>query len=349
MKKDVREEVKKMFRESGIMGARLPENVDFLELEKTGEIELVLKQRSIGLPEGEKGPFNMQEDGAAFEAWALFIKAYGGRRVKLSVEKSEDITQNNDEIEKPGHYNRFLYRALKFSEQYGEWFSLSNDLANRVDDYRNKLFGDVMYRNNYPICEATDGNTTENIVESLFANKYKKELQQIVKNAADLDINSDKVFRQLPVGLFKNEKSTINMEFTKGHSALDLWAIADQDILLFELKTENKMVGIITELMFYSNYVNDVFIEKKNNIKPYTIHEIQKREGKETINRGYDKLVNPNDSFKKIHAFMLTDGTHVLITDKVINEMNKKKNAFRITYGNLKYKYENGVISPGKI
>jgi hypothetical protein len=67
---------------------------------------------------------NMQTDNAAFEGWAVCLKAWLPdiiKSVELKWDKPHDI-KNNDN--KWCHYRRFLYRVLRFSEQY-KWFTVS--------------------------------------------------------------------------------------------------------------------------------------------------------------------------------------------------------------------------------
>ena len=64
---------------------------------------------------------NMQSNSAAFEGWALLIHVY----CKFQVELDLDLEHAPSGQPARGHYQRFLYRALKFSQQYSSWFSLS--------------------------------------------------------------------------------------------------------------------------------------------------------------------------------------------------------------------------------
>jgi hypothetical protein len=64
---------------------------------------------------------------------------------------------------------------------------------------------------------------------------------------------------QLPVGLFDSVVKSKRACTPRGASQIDLWQI-DKDVLrIFELKDEtNNEVGIISELMFYANVMNEV-------------------------------------------------------------------------------------------
>lgn len=54
--------------------------------------------------------------------------------------------------------------------------------------------------------------------------------------------------RQLPVSLFDATKSNTTGVFTGGKSAIDFWAVDGDTINVYELKSDNPMVGIITEI-----------------------------------------------------------------------------------------------------
>ena len=111
-----------------------------------------------------------------------------------------------------------------------------------------------------------DANNNENKVEAEFANKG---IRKFILE--DTDIGDNEVYRQLPVGLFRMKagrtKGTYNcskdtMVFTGGESAIDLWTWQDKSFKVIELKTENPMIGIITEIFFYSNYMYDFLIRE---------------------------------------------------------------------------------------
>ncbi len=248
--------------------AKLTKTIEFSELkgsdDKKKKIEMVLRQRAISI----NGTSNMQEDEAAFEAWALLIHVHCGYDIQLSVDQ-QAFEENPKETKDLGHYNRFLYRAMKFNEKYKEWFNLSDSLAISVKEFKKELFnGETEYFNNYPKKEASTGDKLENIVESIFANNDRNLLKELVYSHTNLSIDSEKIFRQLPVGLFKNEVKTNTRFFTGGSSAIDLWTIVDDTIAIFELKSNNTKVGIITELMFYADYMYDMYIDRDNRFIP---------------------------------------------------------------------------------
>ena len=136
-------------------------------------------------------------------------------------------------------------------------------------------------------------------------------------------INSKKLYKniefeyidqQLPVGVFKNEVKKNTAFFTAGKSAIDLWAIKGDEFWIFELKFNNKQVGIITELLFYMWLSQDMFEHKLNYIitdRPSAI-------------RSFDKLYQfrENGKTKNFVGVMLYDKIHPLIDTDVIDYIN---------------------------
>ncbi len=273
---------------------------------------------------------NMQMAGNAFEGWACAIKAREDKKVILDVKKETiDIIR----LEKGkyagrenGHICRFLYRVIKFQDQYGNWFSISEDLKEIVDNFK-KFLGakDRFFVNNPPTKDAEDNSNKENIIESKLAERGK--LKEIIGDTID-----DEVYRQLPVGLFATEKNKDNSIFTYGHSAIDLWSIKEDTISIVELKAKNKMIGIITEIFFYVNYIND-FVNPNGQYRFELVKPLE--EDSLDSNRGYIKLytnVN-NKKIKNVVGIMLVDdedGFHTYIDQSVINVMND--NNAKLTY-----------------
>ena len=89
---------------------------------------------------------NMQSDNAAFEGWAICLKAWLPEKIE-TVELKWDVPHDIDEKDnKWCHYRRFLYRVLRFSEQY-DWFIISPDNSLEVDNLKNIL--DILQNNSF--------------------------------------------------------------------------------------------------------------------------------------------------------------------------------------------------------
>lgn len=292
-------------------------------------LTMTLLPKAVGLGKGDA--VNMQDNAAAFEAWCFIIKAktsIDDLKIKLDVEGLTSDMYDKD-IPSTGHFGRFLYRILKFKEQYGTWFFLSDEL----EDMR-KNFADFLssgkFVNNEPSKEAEDDEDalgTEGYVEKRFCDDDSLGKLILGFSGENVVIN-----RQLPVGLFKGEKSDGTAVFTGKKSAIDFWLLYNNELNIYELKANNKMVGILTEIFFYSNYMRDVYwhnsLETKQNVR---ICNTQKTD------RSYNKLCNGIKNITKITGCILSDEFHPLITDAVISIMNHNGTENELQYDKKQY------------
>lgn len=285
---------------------------------------------------GFSNPINMQDNRACFEAWCLIIKAKTsnpGLEIELDV-KNITVADYDGKLPENGHLGRFLYRILKFSEQYKKWFKLSHDLEEIKEKFKNYL------DSNKFVTSAPDKEPKEDIanynlesyVEYLFCDSISAQ-----KDILNLPSRTT-IDRQLPVSLFEGTKpSTTNVVFTRGKSAVDFWAVDGDTINVYELKSDNPMVGIITEIFFYSNYVHDVFISKSLDHGKGHVTTIK---DKEETYRSYDKIGG-----KKVKGIMLSNSNRKgwlssldkPTRNKVKEIMNKNDMSEAIQYEFLEY------------
>lgn len=246
----------------GIELSKFPQNIE-LSFDGNNILTMMLLPEVLGLGTGKA--INMQDDAAAFEAWALIIKAKAKKKNFKLILDVKGVCESDYDAKKPsnGCLGRFLYRILKFSDQYKEWFALSNIL----DDFKKKfvqyLSGKHTFKNNVPNGES---ETDEDKLWNKGLEKYVEWMLCTKDGLRESVLRIDKetvINRQLPVGLFEDEVKRDNVVFTGGTSAIDFWALDDKEktINIYELKTKNNMVGILTEIFFYSNYVNDTFVK----------------------------------------------------------------------------------------
>lgn len=314
------------------IGVTLRDFPESIELAYTApKLTMTLTQYAAGF----SNPINMQDTRACFEAWCLIIKAKTsnpGLEIELDV---KNITEADYDGKLPenGHLGRFLYRILKFSEQYKLWFKLSPILDNLKDKFKTYLDSHTF------VTSAPDKEPKEDIanynlesyVEYLFCDSISAQ-----KDILNLPSRTT-IDRQLPVSLFEGTKpSTTNVVFTRGKSAVDFWAVDGDTINVYELKSDNPMVGIITEIFFYSNYVHDVFISKsldhgKGCVKP-----------EDGTYRSYDKI--KGDQVKGIMLSNRRDddkGWHPSLDkptrNKIKEIMNKNDMSEAIQYEFLEY------------
>lgn len=270
--------LKRLIEETGIKSLKLPSGIKFS-----------LKGRELNLKVNKGMTMNMQTNDSAFESWAVCIK-FNLHKIIDTVNIEWDT--NNIDVNDL-HYKRFIYRLYKFTSTFS-WTKCSvYDLSTYTTD------GWVL---NYPKIEAS-GEAVKP--------EAKLERNYIESNR----VNYDCMYNQLPVGLFVEKVSKTTRATPGQNSQIDIWAIRKETLHIFELKVDsNKSVGIITELMFYVNAMNDLI---NGSIKLV-------EESKGVTTRHYDKLYEAisNSQIKRIAAYFLTNNLHPLITQNVLDGIN---------------------------
>lgn len=317
--------------------------------EKTCRIEL--SKKAIGC---SGSPLNMQDAAAAFEAWALFLHVHAQyENTQLGLQEGVILPSwPEEQLFLPGckgkaadedraaygHYNRFLYRVMKFEEQYS-WFKIADAKLKESVRRFETGFHKYSFCNNIPTKSANPPKNWEGRVEKAFAEDHNASLY-LKKQTDAKGVDVGKIYRQLPVGLFLEKKSKATQIFTASHSAIDLWGISEDGtkLAVYELKTRNKMLGIITELMFYANYMRDMFVECANSCKPLPAPGKKSGDQNDDILRGYNVLIRATETLTGVHAFMLTDGLDDCLTPKILNDMNQ--NSAGIIYDAIGYVWE---------
>ncbi|SES96098.1 hypothetical protein SAMN04487771_1002107 [[Clostridium] aminophilum] len=262
---------------------------------------------------------NMQDTGNAFEGWAIVAHICSQKDVVLKVNKITSFPK--DSFIGHGHFNRFIYRIMKFSEQYN-WFSVDSPLEAEINRFRDFIDKNVLV-NNKPTKEAEE---SDRIDENSIEKKLSEDgiLKKVLGETPD--IGTGKVYRQLPVGLFSGEKSKDTAVFTYGHSAIDLWNKDGNTINIIELKYNNNMIGIITEIFFYSNYMLDL-------VSNTGLFHLAENEGDNC--RGYAEL---KKGMERVNGIMLANSYHPCIEDeRCLKELNKNKLKDRLKYYCVKY------------
>ena len=212
----------------------------YIGVEKVDDL-VMLKLDTKGLID------NMQTEPAAFESWALIIRAAFASegvfvKVRIDGEKPNKLAKK-DEM----HYNRFLYRICKFVEIF-EWVytdDFEREIAIFKDAHKNMVL-------NVPKSEAkVEAAKGEATMERYFCedNQYL--------------YDDDCINHQLPVRIFDDEVKEAKAITARGF--IDAWAIKGGTFYVFELKLDNnRSVGAISEIMFYVNVIHDVMAHKIN-------------------------------------------------------------------------------------
>lgn len=301
------------------------------------ELETGKKNGSIGLPNSydygisggslhlkiKNANMNMQKDPGAFDAWALAIKRWTSiKKIMLSWEKPASKHPN---------YQRFLYRVKKSTSIY-DWLEVDKGFEHLLDDFSIKDSG--KYVVNLPTEEASEeAKDTEARRELIFTRDNNQELAKIA------GMDQEKLYRQLPVGVFKEKVSEGNAIFSGKAATIDLWGLneSEKELHLFELKAKNiasksgnKPMGIYSQLFFYTMIQDDLI---KGLFKSENPRNSNYRGFKYLTDYGYKNI-------KSIKSHFLVDEIHPLIDNELIYLINE---AFKTKDKNIKFdiiKYE---------
>ena len=251
---------------------KLPDNIDF-EL-NNGKLAILMTQKGL--------TSNMQDDCAAFEGWAITLKFWLNKIIDSVIVEFDSLDINKLTPAEGQHYQRFLYRLNKFISTY-KW---------------------AHYKSDYPIEKYTTNGFVLNTPGSISdvpeaAHKEAQNERIIVETKPNYLCITD---HQLPVGVFNGKVEGTRQIMNSG--AIDLWGI-DKDVLnIYELKIEkNKKVGIITELFFYVNIMNDLMKHRIN----YMEKEYEDIRSFKILYEAYK-----NNSISKINGIFLTPTLHPL-------------------------------------
>jgi len=296
----------------------LPKNISFTLIDDSQKLFMYIDGQAVGQ--------NMQTDNAAFEGWAVCLKAWLPDRinyVKLKWDKPSFNKENENGIL---HYHRFLYRVLRFSEQYS-WFSIDEENREEIAQFEKEF---VNLRNNSYTKEPDlklghNGEISETVVEFMFATVLKSSIM------SQFDLAD--VGRQFPVGVQKNDKPF----FTGGMSAIDLWGTKGNKLTIIELKyngsdSNNIKVGIISELFLYSNIMSDIV--KGKILPPSSPSKVNAEKS----------FYSECKKYTQIHAEMLSDKYHPLVeNDKVfeiLNDRTQRESDITVIFRKTKYSFD---------
>lgn len=252
---------------------------------------------------------NMQADAAAFEAWALVLHRWcGAGRVALRWEPVEEssVPETGAKRWPPAqlHYQRFLYRVLKFHELFGrDWFQTDAAMARAQSRCRDG----AMFLN---APGARKSTKVKEKPEALLEWELLNERSETLKEYCGFP-NRWLPARQIPVGLFSQDvPKARHAIFPGGAGAIDLAAIGDDRLWLFELKAEGNLpVGTLSELLFYTSVMRDLCMGV---IKPARGAEISP-----------DALTAPAIALaRRITAVMLAPRLHPLLDGPMLDILN---------------------------
>lgn len=256
---------------------------------------------------------NMQDDEASFDSWAIALKYHLREYIEtITIDWERDFSNGEDGIL---HYNRFVYRLAKFVQTYS-WAHSAKPIP---------VIPTTLY------C-----NIGREKAASIDKHSPESEGWLECKYVMDHSMEYDVINHQFPVGIFHEKVSRTTHYTTGGKSAIDIWAIKNDCLSIFELKEpKNKPLGIISELMFYTNILDDIlshrimYEEESKNVKLAVEGDI----------RGFKKFheVYEKGSINKIESIFLADNLHPLLSDELIDFINDSP---RWKYKNISFKHE---------
>ncbi len=294
----------------------LSEKTGVKDLPRDYKYKLDIRKKCLTLTLLEKGlKANMQNNESAFESWAIILKYYLDDIVKTVMIDWEDLHGNeNNNL----HFNRFVYRLSMFLQTF-DW-AIS---AREIPPIPSILFCNCPGGNASPAEKQAKGS--EGWIECKYVEQFHDQF--------------DVIDHQLPVGIFYDSVSRTTHYTTGQKSAIDIWAIKNNDLFIFELKKpKSKPLGIISEIMFYTNIINDILshrIRYPNNSKM-----LQAVKGNY---RSFKYLYDAYSSGKiqNINAVLLADDIHPLITQELLDFINESA---RLKYCRIKYAMQNAKI-----
>lgn len=276
----------------------LKDKLETKELPEDYTYYLDKRHKNLTLTLSEKGlRANMQDNESAFESWALVLRFYLKDIIETVTIDWDDSSTNN---EANLHFNRFVYRLTRFVQSY-DW-ALSKKTIPQIPS---------MLVCNFPNGDAANASEhkegSEGWIECKYVEKYRTEYEVMD--------------HQLPVGIFYDKVSSTTHYTTGQKSAIDIWSIKAGELSIFELKKPNNIVlGIISELMFYTNIIHDIMSHRIQFQKDAKMQKV--------INENYRGFGDfyyayQNGTIQKINAVLLAKSFHPLIKPELLEFINE--------------------------
>ena len=315
---------------SSINRASLPRDIDFVI--KNGILEVLVKNVTS----------NMQSDAAAFESWIVILKYWLDEEVESVVLNFNIPKEITGLLGKPKecHYNRFLYRVWNMKRFFPTWFFIHQSKFEIVNSFWIKI-NEGNYLINHSLKERTsviNSQHMERQIESWFVFEEGKELLCDFYN-----LNRNKVFNQLPIGIFQDEINSKNAVFTRGASAIDIWGIgtSENQIHIIELKCgKNRGLGVISEVLFQAAIIFDLCVSPNRFFDFGTYNNTQVTSDKKA-------LMNNGKKFTELHVHLLAEKYHSLINPGVVDLIKSSLIKHNMVFDIAFYSYKKKEIYCG--
>ena len=148
-------------------------------------------------------------------------------------------------------------------------------------------------------------------------------------------LNQEKLFNQLPVGVFHKTIEKKSAIFTRGAGAIDLGGISKdgRTLHIIELKSGNNInMGVISEILFYTAVIYDTCIAKDN------IFEFGRYQNSSLTK---ESIISQNggQKFKYLHSHILAERYHPLFSENAVNLLADGLTRLGIKFDRARYDY----------
>ena len=287
--------------------------------------------------ECEQVVHNMQLDTAAFDSWALILNAWLNLDVSLAWDPPpiSDPPETDEEKLIWRHYQRFLYRVIRFLDVNEDWFSVKDDCdylqSSRVLTPDGELKEEPGYFRIRPPSLREQDSCGIDRPEVMNERSLEKWFscdpgRGVLLSSLQWPEDEASLTRQVPVGLFDGVPSDDNTVLSGKKAAVDLGAKYSKEVALFELKAPgNCKVGSLSEILFYSHVIRDL------QLKNFGYHKTK------IVEKGLDF-----SDAESVRSFILADRLHPLLRNtglfRVLNEAFSNRNE---SFGFIQY-FEDG-------
>ncbi len=251
----------------------------------------------------------LDSDETAFEAWALIFKRWINPKAKVSLDWAEPSCKGAKIL-----LNRHLFKVYMFLRAFPTWFFVVPSKEEALRNFEKEL-KETRLVVTLPDAEATGDKCKDNEtgIEIMFVDCFPN----LLKSKTDIT----DLYRQLPVGIFKENVGKYNVFLPDKRASVDLWGInkVKKKLNIFELKYYNGStvkIGALSQLFYYLCVVNELLVKKDGLLELPDNRKVTKK-------RGADVLYEHIKEYKRLRGYLLVDKLHPLLDDKVFDLLNE--------------------------
>jgi hypothetical protein len=297
----------------------LPADITFL-YEEDQEDTLIMRLNGTA-------PHNprIREDEAAFESWALIIKAHQPQISRVKLDWTPAPIQAPETAEGP--YRLFLYRVWKFAENF-IWFDVYTSTQREQVKMMETFFAKTPMVNTLSTADTGPAAPLKQAVITYFMEEGFRDVNE--KTGAFLDA----LYGPMPVSLrFPDAQGAL--VFEAAHRFIPLWGCNnDVELCLFDLKVREKGIGALSELFFNAHYMFDLYCAERKNI-------LLTPPGQDTVPGGPLLFAQ---WFDYLSAGLLSDALHPAITPKVVKTLQEADNERLLFREPIRYRVPKALL-----